>query len=142
MMKSVTIWLALLLSCSVLVTALQAETTGGGKVPKLNAEMQDELFSLSVALYIVEECGRVYTIDLADLKAFDAKMEETLRLQGFDGKNPANLDAAMSKNKIRGKALSYFRSRNLRDDNGASLCAAGQAEIAQKTRIGKYLVKK
>lgn len=147
-MTKVTTWLAVLLSSSFLATNLQAETAAAKAAPKpekvlqLTADLQDEIFAVGVAMQVVQYCGRIYTLDVADLQVLDSDIEQTLLKQGFADASPAVVDAAMSQSNIRAKAQSYFNRRNLRENSGSSWCPVGQAEIAQKTRIGKYLVKK
>jgi hypothetical protein len=151
-MKKVTSRLAIAVLFSIaLVGNLQAETaakpkgndaTVSTKLPELSTALKDELFALFTSEEIVNQCGRRYKINEATAEVFSKQLEEVFRGQGFGPKNPANLDLALSRREFESRAVAYMRSRNMRVDGSSSWCPAGQAEIAQKTKIGKYLLKK
>jgi hypothetical protein len=151
-MKKVTSRLAIaLLSCMFVAGSLHAETAAKPdkspastrtKVPKLSAEYRAEIFAIGTAMYIAEQCDRIYKLNDQQVESTFKQIEQALRKQGFTTVSDAQMKLAMPDHEVRSKIDTYARQRNLRNDNASTWCPAGQAEIAQKTKIGKYLLKK
>jgi hypothetical protein len=129
------------LVCVSLTGGAQAETAANTG-PTISDEFKDELFALATAMQIADHCKRKYTLNVDEADAMSQQFEKAVRKQGFKDVNEEQMALAMPNHEIDARVTSYFQKRNLRKNGGASWCPAGEAEIAQKTLIGKYLTKK
>jgi hypothetical protein len=151
-MKYLTNFLGIVfLTCLAITGSSQAETMTKGAqkgavksttVPVLSATMKNEVFAVAMAGRIAQECHRLYILNVKQADLVYSQMDSVMRKQGFSERNQADLTLAIPNHTIESKAQAYFRKRNLRENSSSSWCSAGQAEISQKTMIGKYLLPK
>ena len=102
-------------------------------------DINDALFEIAVANEIRKECDsispRIFTAigRMNDLKA-------EARQRGYsDAEIDAYVNDKAEKRKMRARRNDYIRAQGAIPDDGPSLCALGQTEIAKQSPIGALL---
>lgn len=102
-------------------------------------DINDALFEIAVANEIRKECDsispRLFTAigRMNDLKA-------EARQRGYsDAEIDAYVNDKAEKRKMRERRNAYIRAQGATPDDGPSLCALGQTEIAKQSAIGALL---
>lgn len=115
-----------------------AATPVAEKVEKIPEEVLQYALDLGMALQIVKECRKGLTLNVAYAQGMQAAFEKKY------GKNPAwaNTDGLkqLGDKRLQDYALDYVSRRNVVIVQPATWCAAGRADIAAGTRIGKLLI--
>ncbi|MFB9150775.1 DUF5333 domain-containing protein [Roseovarius ramblicola] len=101
--------------------------------------INQRLVEMSVADEIRKRCDSISARFFAGLKLMMALRSEA-RERGYTA---AEIEDYVSdkeeKRKIRGRADAYIRAHGAEPNDGPSLCALGQSEIAKQSRIGALL---
>ncbi|HQU70173.1 MAG TPA: DUF5333 family protein [Albidovulum sp.] len=125
---------------TILVAALAAAAPaiaqdGTAKVPK---EVVDFGIDLGLADQIAKNCRRGFRVNRPYEKAWVRTFEKKY------GSSPAwmelELDQVISQREAQDVAIAYIQRRDIVVTDGKTWCAAGKAEVAEKTRIGKLLI--
>lgn len=123
------------LAASVAVVAPAAAQDGTAKVPE---EVVKFGVDLALAGQIAGNCRRGFRVNRPYEKAWYRAFEKKY------GRNPAwsNLDQdqIISQREAQDVAIAYIQRRDIVVTDSKTWCAAGKAEVAEKTRIGKLLV--
>ena len=125
---------AALLGASLLATPLMAK-------PPLRdvAAIDDALFDLGIADRIRKSCP---TINARMFRAigYVRKLEKKARAMGYSqAEIDAYTDSEIEKNRLRAKAVTFFRARGVDTSDAQSYCALGLEEIQKSSRIGSLL---
>jgi len=95
-------------------------------------------FNAAVAEMTVENCPREFRVNKgyedAMIAAFDAKYGERPAWASADGLK------AIPKRVLQDRFIAFIQRRDIVMGDRSTWCAAGKAEIAGKTAIGKYLI--
>lgn len=125
---------------SIQVTA--PVTAGGPKGPlTFTADQKRRLLDGGLAEEITRECPQHYTINPSEKAAVEHELQTVAGAQGYRSVTHDTLIASIGGQRVlQDTILGYIAKRNILIGDSASFCAAGDAEVAGHTAIGKYLV--
>lgn len=140
-MTPVVFWTGLVCSFALLLVGC------GKTAPDADAEDKDVKMPRDVIAFrvdlgnaenIVDECPRGFRLNREHQREWDRKFEEKY------GPDPAwadlKMEDVMTPRRLQRKFIGYVQRRNVVIAEPETWCAAGTAEVAEKTRIGKLLI--
>ena len=125
---------AALLGASLLATPLMAK-------PPLRdvAAIDDALFDLGIVDRIRKSCPTIHARMFRAI-GYVRKLEKKARAMGYSqAEIDAYTDSEIEKNRLRAKAVTFFRARGVDTSDAQSYCALGLEEIQKSSRIGSLL---
>lgn len=102
-------------------------------------DINDALFEIAVANEIRKECDSINARIFAALSRMRALKAEARKRGYSEAEIDAYVDNKTEKRKMRVRRNEYIRAQGAAPDDGPSLCALGQSEIAKRSRIGALL---
>ncbi len=116
-------------------------TAGGG--PSLNY-IYDEIVPLSAAGYISDNCDDIAFSQVEEERMLRALKERVLD----DGITPNQMDAIFRgldgnqefQRRLAADQTAYIRRWRLDEEDPETFCAAGKAELAAGSRVGRFLI--
>ena len=124
-----------------LIGALASASVAGATPTTLQAvtEVEDGLFTVSVADKIRRECGSL-SGRFFKARGMLRDLYDTARAQGFsDEEIEAYVESDAQKSRMRAKRDAYLAAQGVVKSDPATYCAAGQAEIRKSSQIGALL---
>ena len=103
------------------------------------SDINDALFEIAVADEIRKRCDRISPRIFEALGRMRALNAEARRRGYSDAEIEDYVSDKEEKRKMRARADAYIRARGAEPNDGPSLCALGQSEIAKQSRIGSLL---
>lgn len=140
-MTSVVFWTGLVCSFALLLVGC------GKTAPDTDAEDRDVKMPRDVIAFrvdlgnaetIVDECPRGFRLNREQEREMVRKFEDKY------GPDPEwadlNMEDVMTPRRLQRKFIGYVQRRNVVIAEPETWCAAGRAEVAESTRIGKLLI--
>ncbi len=103
-------------------------------------DINDALFEIAVANEIRKECDSISPRIFTAIGRMNALKAEARRRGYSDAEIDAYVDNKAEKQKMRARRNEYIRAQGAVPDDGPSLCALGEREIAKQSPIGALLV--
>jgi hypothetical protein len=103
-------------------------------------DINDALFEIAVANEIRKECDSISPRIFTAIGRMNALKSEARRRGYSDAEIDAYVNDKAEKQKMRARRNEYIRAQGAVPDDGPSLCALGESEIAKQSRIGALLV--
>lgn len=90
---------------------------------------------------ITRQCPQRYAINPTEKAAFEHELQTVAAAQGYRSvTHDALITAIGGQRVLQDTIFGYIAKRNILITDSGSFCAAGDAEVAGHTSIGKYLV--
>ncbi len=103
-------------------------------------DINTALFEIAVANEIRKECDSISPRIFTAIGRMNALKSEARRRGYSDAEIDAYVNDKAEKQKMRARRNEYIRAQGAVPDDGPSLCALGESEIAKQSRIGALLV--
>lgn len=103
-------------------------------------DINDALFEIAVANEIRKECDSIGPRIFTAIGRMNALKAEARRRGYSDAEIDAYVNDKAEKQKMRARRNEYIRAQGAVPDDGPSLCALGESEIAKQSPIGALLV--
>ncbi|WP_104018779.1 DUF5333 domain-containing protein [Roseovarius nitratireducens] len=103
-------------------------------------DINTALFEIAVANEIRKECDSISPRIFTAIGRMNALKAEARRRGYSDADIDAYVNDKAEKQKMRARRNEYIRAQGAVPDDGPSLCALGESEIAKQSRIGALLV--
>jgi hypothetical protein len=140
-MTPVVFWTGLVFSFALLLVGC-AKTAPESDVEDKDVKVPRDVIAFRVDLgnaeYIVDECPRGFRLNREYEREWVRKFKEKY------GPDPEwadlNMEEVMTPRKLQRKFIAYVQRRSVVIAEPETWCAAGTAEVAEKTRIGKLLI--
>jgi hypothetical protein len=140
-MTPVFFWTGLVCSFALLLVGC-AKPAPDSETEEKDVRMPREVIAFRVDLgnaeNIVDECPRGFRLNRETEREWDRKFEEKF------GPEPEwadlNMEEVMTPRRLQRKFIGYVQRRDVVIAEPETWCAAGSAEVAEKTRIGKLLI--
>lgn len=140
-MTSAVFWTGLACSLALLLVGC-AKTAPDSETEDKDVKVPRDVIAFRVDLgnaeYIADECPSGFRLNREHELEWDRKFEEKY------GPDPewadVSMEEAMTPRKLQRKFIAYVQRRNVVIAEPETWCAAGKAEVAEKTRIGKLLI--
>lgn len=140
-MTPVVFWTGLACSLALLLVGCARATPGSDaedKEVKMPRDVMAFRLDLGNAENIVDECPRGFRLNREYEREWVGKFNEKY------GPDPEwaglKMEDVMTPRKLQRKFIAYVQRRNVVIAEPETWCAAGTAEVAEKTRIGKLLI--
>ena len=102
-------------------------------------ELMAKAYDYGFAQQIAENCAD-FRLDSSEKAAANAEIDAILKAQGISNPGPAIYRQLAPPAVIQQKAIEYIQRRGIVVTEGATWCAAGRKEIAERTGIGHFLI--
>ena len=107
----------------------------------LPADLQRDVFDAATAMQIARNCPTKFFLNVGAIKPVGDRAEAEAKRRGLSRPTTAETLAVMGGERVtQDKVFDYVQRRGILFNQPSTWCAAGQREVAEKSRISRYLV--